>query len=260
MSPHAQRTESDGIVTVTFTRDEKLNAVSTAMIEALRGAVTDLAERDDLKVLVVTGEGRYFTAGLDLGAMGEVGGSGQERQPTFRRRYRRLHLLFDEMEAVEKPIVLAANGPCLGIGVEMGSSVDFRLCAEHAVFGLPEVPNLGFIPGSGGISRFTRLVGPHWARYVVMAGKNIDAETARTIGFVHEIYPAEGFADRVHAFARDLAALPGEAVGVAKLAIDAAASVDRVTARDFDRVASTMLLLSEDYQAKVAALAARKKT
>jgi enoyl-CoA hydratase/carnithine racemase len=128
------------------------------------------------------------------------------------------------------------------------------------VFGLPEVPNLGFIPGSGGISRFTRLVGPHWARYVVMAGKNIDAETARTIGFVHEIYPAEGFAERVQAFARDLAALPGEAVGVAKLAIDAAASVDRVTARDFDRVASTMLLRSEDHQDRVAALPSRNKT
>lgn len=252
--------ETDGVLTVTFARDEKLNAVSDAMIAVLRESAAALAERDELRVLVITGEGRYFTAGRDVGTMGAgrgVGADGVFRGTSLRRDYRRLHLLFDSFEAIEKPVVLAANGPCLGIGVEMACSCDFRLAAERATFGLPEVPNLAVIPGSGGISRLTRLVGPHWARWMAMAGRNVSAERALTMGFVHEILPDEGFAEEVAAFAASLAALSVEALGLAKLSIDAAASADRASARDFDRMANTLLLSSQDHLDKVAAFRER---
>ena len=96
-----------------------------------------------------------------------------------RRKYRqRHHVLHDEMESIEKPIILAAQGPCLGLGLEMAASCDFRFCTPQAHFGLPEVGRLGVIAGSGGISRVTRLVGPHWSKWISMAGKNVDADTA----------------------------------------------------------------------------------
>ena len=123
------------MLTVTFTRDEKLNAVSPAMIDGLRAAVDDLGDRDDLKVLVIAAEGRYFTAGIDLNDSGAGGRRGYAPDGSFsprrlRRGYRSFHLLMDELEAIEKPSVLAAHARCLGVGLEIGASCDFRLAAD----------------------------------------------------------------------------------------------------------------------------------
>ena len=90
--------------------------------------------------------------------------------------------------------------------------------------------NLGVIPGSGGISRLTRLVGPHWAKWLVMAGNTVHAAAALQMGLVHAVHPQESFDDEVDKFVQRIAQLPHEAVGVAKLAIDATVSMDRGTA------------------------------
>jgi enoyl-CoA hydratase len=253
MSEQFRRDEQDGVVTITFTRDRKLNAVSEEMLDGLRGAIRDLEDRDDLRVLLITAEGRYFSAGIDIGGL-------QARSPsgvTLRSNYRKLHQLFDMFEVVEKPVVLAAQGPCIGVGVEMASSCDFRLGSDSAHFGLPEVVNLAVIPGSGGISRLTRLVGPHWAKWLAVACENVTADEALAMGFLHRVIPAANFPADALAFAKKLATLPGDAMGVAKLAVDAAADVDRITARNVDRLANTALLQSPDHLAKIAAFRAR---
>ena len=249
-----RRDEDGGVLTITFTRDRKLNAVSPSMLDALRTAAGDLASRDDLRVLLITGEGRYFTAGVDVVQTGAHLGFLDTEQPGsgFRQNYRRLHQLFDEFEAIEKPVILAAQGPCLGVGVEMSVSCDFRFAARRATFGLPEITNLAVLPGSGGISRLTRIVGPHWARWMAMAGETIDAEQALSIGLVHRVIPDENFAAEVRAFAGKLVGLSREALGLAKVTIDAAADGDRTTARNVDRLANTLLVQSAEFRAKVA--------
>jgi enoyl-CoA hydratase/carnithine racemase len=250
-----RRTDADGILTLTFTRDRKLNAVSDDMLDVMRVAVRDLGDDEAIRALVITAEGRYFTAGKDIGEMGEQPTSGV----ALRRDYRRLHELFDEFERLEKPVVLAAQGPCLGIGVEMASSCDFRFASDRAIFGLPEIPNLAVLPGSGGISRFTRIVGPHWARWVAMAGENVSAETALTMGFVHQILPEDGFHETVHAWTKKLISQSAEALGLAKIAIDAAVDSDRRTARHIDRMANTQLLQTSEHLEKIAAFKNRSK-
>jgi enoyl-CoA hydratase/carnithine racemase len=156
----------------------------------------------------------------------------------FRRDYRRnIHRYFDEMEMVEKPIVMAINGPCLGLGVEMAGAVDFRLASTEATFGLPEV-ELGIIAGSGGTSRIARLIGVGWAKWLGMAGEIMDAETALRAGLVQAIYPADAFDDKVMQFCRKLAGRPADAMGVAKLAIDLCNDVVRTNARTMERIAS----------------------
>ncbi|MGE0141307.1 MAG: enoyl-CoA hydratase/isomerase family protein [Ilumatobacteraceae bacterium] len=250
-----RRTDIDGIITLTFTRDQKLNAVSDHMVAVIDRAVTDLGDHESNRALIITAEGRYFTAGKDIGQMGEHAASGV----ALRRNYRRLHEVFDEMERIEKPVILAAQGPCLGVGVEMGSSCDFRFATPRTTIGLPEVPVLAVLPGSGGISRFTRLVGPHWARWVAMAGQHVDAELARTIGWIHHIFPEETFHDDVQAWTRELIGLSPEALGLAKIAIDAAVDSDRRTARHIDRMANTQLLNTREHQDKIAAFVARSK-
>jgi enoyl-CoA hydratase len=255
MSPHARREDVDGVVTITFTRPEKRNAVSRQMFDMIADAVGDLRDRDDLRVLVLTAEGEYYTGGKDVADLGTTGkgADGVVRGSNIRAQYRvnADHDLFDAIEQVEKPVILAAQGHCLGVGVEMGSSCDFRFAAEGATFGLPEVQNLAVLPGSGGISRLTRIVGPHWARWLAMASERVDARQALAIGWVHAVYPAGEFAERVQAFARKLAGMPREALGVAKVAIDTADTVDRATARVFDRFSQTLLFTSDEFKDRV---------
>jgi enoyl-CoA hydratase len=251
---HAERSERDSVVTVTFVRDEKLNAISPEMTEMLWAATRDLAERDDLRALVITARGRYFSAGIDLRAPTPATIAQDGR--AFRRLYREHHRLYDEFEAIEKPIVLAAQGPCLGAGLEMACSCDFRLASEAATFQLPEV-GLGTIAGSGGTSRLTRLVGPHWAKWLAMAGRKIDAERALAIGLVHEVLPVEGFADAVHELVKEIVALPPQALGAAKLAVDLCADADRATSRDIERLANTQLVFGAEFRERMAAFEAR---
>ena len=251
--PQIRRTDVDGVITLTFTRDDKMNAVSPEMLDVMRATVTDFAEKDEHRVLVFTAEGRFFSAGIDIGRL--EGGDTHKTNSgvNLRRDYRRLHMLFDELEAIEKPVIHAAQGPCFGVGVELSASCDFRLAAARATYALPEIINLAVIAGSGGVSRVTRLVGPHWARWIAMAPETVNAQKAMIMGLVHEVYPDETFAEEVQKFAHKLAGLSREALGLAKLAIDAAATSDRVTARNFDRVANSLLINSDEHHAKIKA-------
>jgi enoyl-CoA hydratase len=140
---HVIIAESDQVITLTLDRDAKLNAIDEQITEALWEVVIALRDREDLRVLVITGNGRYFSAGIDLKSKTGRGGDVSADQPAagsvFRKVYRNHHLLYDEMEAIEKPIILAAQGPCLGAGLEMAVSCDFRFASPATTFRLPEV-------------------------------------------------------------------------------------------------------------------------
>lgn len=254
---HARLTEADGILTVTIDRQEKLNAISPQVTQALWRAADQLADRDDLRCLVITAVGPYFTAGIDLsGPVGSRPGNPETGQShpgwNFRRNYRSHHLLYDEFETIEKPVVVAAQGICLGAGVEMAVSCDFRFAAPQAEFGVPEVRSIGVLAGSGGTSRLTRLVGPSWGKWMAMAGKRVPAAQAKQIGLVHDVFPAETFLDEVYAFCRDLITIPAETLGVAKLAVDMFADIsDRTAQRHIDRLIVSGMLNSPDYLSRM---------
>lgn len=252
-----RRDDGDGIITVTFTRADKLNAVTASMIHALAEAAEDLATDPTNKVLVITGEGRYFTAGMDLAELGRAPDPDTDyRTSLFRHAMRDgLHNVFDELEAIEKPIVVASQGHSMGFGVEMALSCDYHLAAAGVRFSLPELTHTGFLPGSGGLSRLARLVGPHWAKWLLV-GMAVTADEARHIGLVHAVHPADDFADHVREFARHLATLPSEAFGLGKLAIDAAVNADRRTARDIDRLVQSLVVTSDEFAARQEAMGA----
>jgi enoyl-CoA hydratase/carnithine racemase len=244
--PHAHLTEQDGVVTVTFDRPDKLNAISAEMTSLLWEAVRELQSRDDLSVLVIRAVGPYFTAGIDISGI-DI----SERTPSqYLRDYREHTSLYDAFEALDRPIVLAAQGRCFGAGVEMAASCDFRFASPSATFQLPEI-NLAVIPGSGGISRVARLVGQQWAKWLAMAAQSIDAERALAIGLVHEVYPEDEFHDRVHEFAKQLAGLPHQAVGIAKLAVDLCANTDPASARQVEQIANAVLTFGDEHKQRV---------
>jgi enoyl-CoA hydratase/carnithine racemase len=249
--------EEDGVITVTFTREEKLNAIDSSMTAVLWEALNALEERDDLRCMVITGTGRYFTAGIDINDMPGSSPDGTRTESAhpgwnFRRPYRRHHLLYDEFEAVEKPVVLAAQGNCLGAGLEMAVSCDFRFCTPDAQFGLPEL-HLGVMAGSGGTSRLTRLVGPAWGKWIAMAGKRVTAAQALRIGLVHDVFEVDVFMEKVYAFCRDLIEVPAEVAGVAKLAVDMYTDVhDRTVQRHVDRLIITGIMDSPEFRSRTA--------
>lgn len=254
---NAVTAEAEGILTVTFDREEKLNAIDSSMTGVLWEAVTELADRDDLRCMVITGKGRYFTAGIDINDMpGNASDDSPAESPhpgwNFRRRYRRHHLLYDEFEAVEKPIVVAAQGNCFGAGLEMAVSCDFRFCTPEAQFGLPEV-HIGVMAGSGGTSRLTRLVGPAWGKWMAMAGQRVTAEQALRIGLVHDVFSADTFLEQVYAFCRQLITVPAEVLGLAKLAVDLYTDVhDRTVQRHVDRIIITGIRDSPEFRSRTA--------
>lgn len=249
---HATILERPGVITVVLHRPEKLNAISHSMLNTIWRALRALQDRDDLRCMVITAEGKYFTAGMDLGQ----GGAGQRRgnpdsehlQPgwNYRKNYRDHHLMYDEFEATEKTIIHAAQGICLGGGTEMAASCDFRFCTPNAEYGLPEV-NIGLIPASNGADRITRLIGPAWAKWMGMANKRIGAEQAKHIGLVHDVFPAESLLDDVYAFCDEIIALPAETVGLTKIAVDMAVDMDRTNTRHLNRIINTTLHTLDDH-------------
>jgi enoyl-CoA hydratase/carnithine racemase len=240
-----------GALWLTLSRPEKLNAIDGPTEQALRASLDDLERRDDVHALVIRAAGRYFSAGFDLShrvaEMARLSGA------EYRREYRGMHEIFDALERCEKPSIAAIQGPCVGGALELALSCDFRIAAEPATFQLPEI-RLGVIPGSGGISRLTRIVGPSWARWLALGGQSLSAARALEIGLVHEVTTAEDLDARVDALVRDLAAIPQEAAGLAKLAIDACERLDRATGRDVERIVNSVLVPSDEHRRRLSEL------
>ncbi|WP_176599222.1 MULTISPECIES: enoyl-CoA hydratase/isomerase family protein [Sphingobium] len=264
-NPEILISENDGIIQVTFNRPEKYNAISVKMLEGLRDATARLRDRDDLRVMLLTANGKYFSAGIDLNG-GLAPDKNLKGPSAFRRWYRQgagsLHGLGDEWEAIEKPIVVAFQGPCLGGALELSLCADFRLANADARFGLPEIA-LGMLPGSGGTSRLVRLAGSHWARWLVLANRQVDAERALTIGIIHDILEQDAFTDKALEFCRSLAVLPPEAFGAGKIALELAADLDRNQGRNVERLAVSGLFFGDELQDRMRAmqekLAAKKR-
>lgn len=248
--------ERDGIFEVVLNRPEKYNAISDGMLDRLRAAVDEFAGRRSARVLLIRAVGRYFSAGMEVSPdiTPDVGASTLDGRAWYRKKF---HLLFDELEAVEKPVVVAHQGPCLGGGLEMSLSCDFRLAAASARYGLPEL-EIGALPGSGGISRLTRLVGPHWARWLAMAGEQVSAEEAVRMGFVHAVYPDGEFDARVNDFCVRLADRPYELLGLAKLAIELAADLDRGQGRNVERITNSILFTGSEHRELLGQFLARR--
>jgi enoyl-CoA hydratase/carnithine racemase len=235
------KVERDGTVLVfTFNRPDKFNAFTRDMLAALAAAVEAYADNADLRVMLIRAEGKYFSAGMDVTALGATPAG--EGPSGFRRRYRNVawHDLWDAFEALEKPIVVAHQGPCVGAGLEMSLSCDFRLASEAAHYSLPEL-NMGMIPGSGGTSRLVRTVGGALARWMIMAGQKVGADHALNAGLINAVYPAESFEADARAFCHKLAEQPPEALAAAKLAIEFATDLDRTQARNMERLVNSSL-------------------
>jgi enoyl-CoA hydratase len=247
-APHLLTDEQDGVLIVTLNRPDKLNAISAEMMHLFDQAVDRFRDSPALKVMLIRSAGRYYCSGADLrsGSAEEQARTASGIRETHRRGLHGMHRVYDEMEHIEKPIVCAIHATCVGGGLEMALSCDFRLAAKSAAFSFPE-GLFGVLPASNGVSRLTRLCGPHWARWLIMGNQKADAERALIMGLVHDVLPDEGFQDAALDFCRRLTRNDGEQMGAAKIAIELAAEVGPEMGRHVERMANSALMLNPKY-------------
>jgi enoyl-CoA hydratase len=247
-APHLLVEQDGPILITTLNRPDKLNAMTQEMMDLFREALLRFRDSDELKVMLIRATGRYFCAGADL-----KGGKGPSRMTAsgIRENHRLgaygVQAIYDEMEHIEKPIVVAHHATCVGGGLELSLSCDFRLAAKKASYSFPE-GLFGVLPASNGVSRLSRICGPHWARWLIMANKKVDADLAMTMGLVHQVFPDETFEKDVLEFCRHLARQNVEQMGAAKIAIELANDVSRDQARHVERMANSALMLNPGYR------------
>lgn len=253
-APHLIVEAHEGILIASLNRPEKLNALTGQTLALFEAALHRFRDTASLKVMLVRATGRYFCAGADLrdrsGEPQEPPRSGVAIREKHRLGLNGMHRIYDEMEHMEKPIVVAHQGPCVGGGLELSLSCDFRIAAKSATYAFPE-GKMGVLPASNGVSRLARIVGPHWARYLIMANLPADADRAYVMGLVHEVFPDDTFERDVMTFCEHLAAQHGEQMGTAKLAIELAHDVGLAQARQVERLANSALMLNPDYLERI---------
>ncbi|MEP7384202.1 MAG: enoyl-CoA hydratase-related protein [Gemmatimonadota bacterium] len=210
------RVSRDGAVaTLVIDRPEKRNALSVAVRRAFLDAFVPLSDDPTVRVIVVTGAGeKSFVAGADIAEFAS-------RTPVDQYRAMRMPSPLEAIERSPKPVIAAINGYCLGGGLELAMACDFRIAAEHATFGQPEI-NLGIIPGGGGTQRLPRLIGLGYAMRMILSGESIGAAEALRIGLVEEVVPRERLDARVLEIARGIASKSPVALAAAKEATRAA--------------------------------------
>jgi enoyl-CoA hydratase/carnithine racemase len=245
----------DGIALLTLDRPEKLNAFDERMIREIRAAVWQAGFDDAIRVLVITGAGRGFCAGRDI-----LGLDFENNLPSaqYRAYVRANHEMFDDMEALEKPVIAAVNGICAGGGVEMAVACDFRMAARGAEFLLPE-NQLGVLPASGACSRMVQMIGIGRLKEMVMAALPVTADEAQRIGLVNRVYEPSDLISKTFEFARMLIGRAPLAMGMAKHIINTCQSVDTHTGRVLERLGQSILIGTEDNKEGQAAFREKRK-
>jgi enoyl-CoA hydratase len=173
----------DRVALVTLNRPQVLNALSAQVFTDLKSIFSELADDDEVRVILVTGSGeKAFAAGADINEL-----VGTDRA-TGQALSRRGQSIFNEIETCGKPVIALINGFALGGGCELALACTFRIAADTAKLGQPEV-RLGLIPGYGGTQRLPRLIGPSTALKLLLTGDRIDAAEALRLGLVDEVVP-----------------------------------------------------------------------
>jgi enoyl-CoA hydratase len=205
------RESRDSGVVVLRLNNPPMNALSQAVLAALRDAAQAIAADSNVKAVVVAGGEKAFAAGADISEFGDVAKARSIGQ-SFREA-------FDAVAAIPRPVIAAVRGFALGGGVELAMACDLRVAGETARMGQPEIL-LGVIPGAGGTQRLTRLVGPARAKELIWSGRHVRADEALAIGLVDRVVmPGEEEHVAVH-WAEELGAGAVVAMGLAKDAID----------------------------------------
>ncbi|OIJ88740.1 enoyl-CoA hydratase/isomerase family protein [Streptomyces colonosanans] len=229
---------AEGVGTLRLDRPP-MNALDIATQDRLGELAEEVTRREDVRAVVVYGGEKVFAAGADIKEM-----QGMDHTAMVLRS-RALQDSFTAVARIPKPVVAAVTGYALGGGCELALCADYRIAAENAKLGQPEIL-LGLIPGAGGTQRLARLVGPSKAKDLIFTGRMVKADEALTMGLVDRVVPAEEVYAEAHAWAARLAQGPAIALRAAKEAIDTGLETDIDTGLAVERNWFAGLFATED--------------
>jgi len=205
------------VATITFDRAPKLNALTPEMLEALGQALTEVKHSRAAALVLRARAGKVFCVGADIERF-----SGLAPVEMWRDWTTRGHDVFEALAHLRQPSVAVVHGHAFGGGLELALACDFRIAADGALLGLPEV-GLGTVPGWGGTGRLTKLIGAARTKDVVLARRQIDAGTALDWGLVSRVAPLSGLDAELDDLIRSITGAAPIAVQLAKQLIDGAA-------------------------------------
>jgi enoyl-CoA hydratase len=227
------------VAILTIDRPEALNALNSQVLCDLDEAITRVEQADDVLAVILTGAGRSFVAGADIGEMKEFSAIDGKKFGVHGGS------IFLRLENLSKPVIAAVNGFALGGGCELSMACDIRIASEKAKFGQPEV-GLGITPGFGGTQRLPRIVGVSKAMELILTAKTIGAAEAKEIGLVSAVYPPEELMDKAMELANAICANAPIAVAQSKRCIRMGMQTDIATGSAFEAEAFGVTCGTED--------------
>jgi len=206
--------EKDGILHVKLNRPDKRNAMNPQMFWDIEKCFSEVASQPGVQAVLLSGEGKGFSAGTDLTAF-QAGGSQQD----IRKFVRMAQKAYNEIEYLEKAVIAVIHNFCFGIACELVLACDMRLCSPEATFNIPEVA-MGLVPDDGASQRLPRIVGVGRAKELILTGKTIGAQKAESWGLVNEVVKLEDLEKTGIAWAKEIMGNGPIGVGLAKRNID----------------------------------------
>ena len=237
---------------LTMNRPEALNALNEQVLRDLNAALDAVEANDEVLVVILTGAGRSFVAGADIGQMKDLTPVQAKKFGSYGNQ------VFLKLENFPKPVIAAVNGFALGGGCELSMACDIRLASEKAKFGQPEV-GLGITPGFGGTQRLARIVGVSNAMELILTAKTINAARAQELGLVSHVYPPEELMDKAMELAQAIAANAQVAVRQSKAAIRRGLQTDIYTGAAYESEAFGLCFATEDQKDAMRAFVNKEK-
>ena len=237
---------------ITMNRPEALNALNADVLHDLETVLDQVEQDDAILVAVLTGAGRSFVAGADIGQMSTFTAVEGKKFGVYGNQ------VFQKLENLTKPTIAAVNGFALGGGCELSLSCDIRLASEKAKFGQPEV-GLGITPGFGGTQRLARTVGVSNAMELILTAQVIPAARAQEIGLVSHVYAPEELLDKALELANAIAANAQVAVRQSKAAVRRGLQTDMATGVAYESEAFGLCFATEDQKDAMRAFVNKEK-
>jgi enoyl-CoA hydratase/carnithine racemase len=241
----------DGIGTIRLERPP-MNALNTQVQEELRAAAAAATADAEVRAVIVYGGEKVFAAGADIKEMADMS------YVDMAGRAADLSSALGAIARIPKPVVAAITGYALGGGCELALACDWRIVAEDAKLGQPEI-KLGIIPGAGGTQRLARLVGPARAKDLIMTGRMIDAAEALRIGLADQVVPTAEVYDAAVAYVKPFLTGPAQALRAAKAAVDGGLDMDLNSALAWESQLFAALFATDDRREGMAAFVEKRK-
>ena len=241
-----------GVARILFCRPQKLNALNQKVFEELAMALSEGEKDPEVKVLVLTGGPDLFGAGADIEMLSGLKSSADCYIFTGSNE------VYDRLENLGKPTIAAIAGFCLGGMLELALCCDFRIAADNAQFGLPEV-KLGVLPGGGGTQRLPRLVGMTKAKEMAFLGDFIPATEAYRVGLINSVVSKDRLLEEAQNLAKKLLARPPFGLRVIKGVMNCGINASLKEGLEIERQGFTILFSTEDKKEGMAAFLEKRK-